>query len=34
MRGIPIIGSRAGAIPEILGDGKFGQLFTPATTPN
>jgi glycosyltransferase involved in cell wall biosynthesis len=24
---VPIIGSRAGAIPEILGDGKYGLLF-------
>lgn len=27
LRGVPIIGSRAGAIPEILGNGKFGALF-------
>lgn len=26
---IPIVGSTAGAIPEILGDGKFGFLFKP-----
>ncbi len=26
---IPIVGSHAGAIPEILGDGKYGLLFDP-----
>jgi len=26
-RGVPIIASRAGAIPEILGDGRYGVLF-------
>ncbi|CAG1012653.1 GDP-mannose-dependent alpha-(1-6)-phosphatidylinositol monomannoside mannosyltransferase [Anaerolineales bacterium] len=27
LQGVPIAGSRAGAIPEILGDGKYGLLF-------
>lgn len=25
--GVPVIGSRSGAIPEVLGDGEFGMLF-------
>jgi glycosyltransferase involved in cell wall biosynthesis len=29
LRGVAIIGSRAGAIPEILGEGKYGLLFEP-----
>jgi glycosyltransferase involved in cell wall biosynthesis len=28
-RGVPIVGSKAGAIPEILGNGKYGLLFDP-----
>jgi glycosyltransferase involved in cell wall biosynthesis len=26
---VPIVGSQAGAIPEILGNGKYGLLFDP-----
>jgi glycosyltransferase involved in cell wall biosynthesis len=29
LRGVPVAGSRAGAIPEVLGDGRFGELFEP-----
>lgn len=32
LRGVPIIGSRAGAIPEILDDGRLGMLFEPDRT--
>jgi glycosyltransferase involved in cell wall biosynthesis len=28
---VPIVGSKAGAIPEILGNGKFGLLFDPSS---
>lgn len=27
LQGVPILGSRAGAIPEVLGDGRYGVLF-------
>ena len=29
LRGVPVIGSRAGAIPEVLGQGQYGALFDP-----
>ena len=29
LRGVPVAGSRAGAIPEVLGDGEYGALFDP-----
>jgi len=29
LRGVPVVGSRAGAIPEVLGDGAYGVLFEP-----
>jgi glycosyltransferase involved in cell wall biosynthesis len=29
LRGVPVIGSRAGAIPEVLGQGQYGVLFEP-----
>ncbi len=29
LRRVPVAGSRAGAIPEVLGDGQFGALFDP-----
>jgi glycosyltransferase involved in cell wall biosynthesis len=29
LRGVPVIGSRAGAIPEVLGHGQYGVLFDP-----
>ena len=32
LQGIPIIGSKAGAIPEVLGNGDYGILFDPAST--
>jgi glycosyltransferase involved in cell wall biosynthesis len=32
LRGVPIIGSRSGAIPEILGQGEYGLLFDAGDT--
>ena len=32
MAGVPVMGSRAGAIPEVLGDGAFGLLFEAGNT--
>ncbi len=29
LQGVPVIGSRAGAIPDVLGQGRFGRLFNP-----
>ena len=29
LRGVPVVGSRAGAIPEALGHGAYGVLFEP-----
>ena len=32
LQGVPVIGTRAGAIPEVLGDGRYGQLVDPDST--